>query len=129
MGITTVAIYSDADRSSPHVRAADEAYYVGPSPSAQSYLNMDLIIEIASKNNVDGIHPGYGFLSENAEFSKKVEEAGMTFIGPKAHSIEVMGDKLAAKEAAREYNIPLLPGTKSAITDVEAAKKLADDIG
>lgn len=129
MGIGTVAIYSDADREALHVRYADESYHVGPSPSSQSYLQIDKIISIAKEAGVDGIHPGYGFLSENAEFSNAVKEAGMQFIGPSAHSIEIMGSKLKAKEAAKKYNIPLVPGTDEALTDVEEAKKVAQNIG
>jgi acetyl-CoA carboxylase biotin carboxylase subunit len=129
MGIKTVAVYSDADRSAPHVRYADEAVYLGPSPSNQSYLLIDKIISEALRLGVDGIHPGYGFLSENAQFSKAVSEAGMIFIGPKPKAIEIMGSKLAAKEAADQYNIPLVPGTKTAISDKEEAKSIARKIG
>jgi len=129
MGIQTVAVYSDADRSAPHVRYADEAVYLGPSPSNQSYLLIDKIISEALRLGVDGIHPGYGFLSENAHFSKAVSEAGMIFIGPKPKAIEIMGSKLAAKEAADQYNIPLVPGTKTAISDKEEAKSIARKIG
>lgn len=129
MGIETVAVYSDADHNALHVRMADEAYHIGASPSAQSYLKMDRIIEVAKKSGCDGIHPGYGFLSENAAFSEKVKAAGIKFIGPSAHSIEIMGSKLRAKEAVKNYNIPLVPGTDEAMTDVEEAKKVAREIG
>ncbi len=129
MGIKTVAVFSEADRMSPHVRFADEAVCIGPAPSNQSYLCGDKIIEVAKKLGVDGIHPGYGFLSENADFSQAVSEAGLTFIGPRPHAIRVMGSKLAAKEAARSYNIPLVPGTKSAVSDIEEAKSVAREIG
>ena len=129
MGIKTVAVFSEADRLSPHVRFADEAVCIGPAPSNQSYLCADKIIEVAKKLGVDGIHPGYGFLSENADFSKAVSEAGLTFIGPRPHAIRVMGSKLAAKEAARNYNIPLVPGTESAVNDIEEAKSVAREIG
>jgi len=129
MGIKTVAVFSEADRMSPHVRFADEAVCIGPAPSNQSYLCGDKIIEVAKKLGVDGIHPGYGFLSENAEFSQAVSEAGLTFIGPRPHAIRVMGSKLAAKEAARSYNIPLVPGTESAVSDIEEAKSVAREIG
>ena len=97
MGIQTVAIFSEADRNSPHVRFADEAVCVGPPPSNQSYLLGDKIIQICKDLNVDAIHPGYGFLSENADFSRKVSEAGLVFIGPSPESIELMGDKLTSK--------------------------------
>jgi acetyl-CoA carboxylase biotin carboxylase subunit len=129
MGIKTVAVYSEADRNAPHVRFADEAICLGPAPSAQSYLLGHKIIEAAKRLNVDGIHPGYGFLSENAGFSRAVSEAGMTFIGPAPHSIEVMGSKLAAKNAVLKYKIPMVPGVQEAITDVPAARKVANEIG
>jgi acetyl-CoA carboxylase biotin carboxylase subunit len=129
MGIKTVAVYSDADRNSPHVKYADEAVHLGPPPSAQSYLLGDKIIAACKELNVDGIHPGYGFLSENGDFAQKVEEAGISFIGPKAHSMKVMGDKLAAKEAAREFGIPLVPGTEGAIEDPVEAMKICREIG
>ena len=129
MGIATVAIYSDADRAAPHVRFADEAVPVGPAPSSESYLQMDRVIQAALDHGVDGIHPGYGFLSENATFARKVEEAGLVFIGPKPYAIEVMGDKLSAKEAVKKYDIPLVPGTEAAITDAEEAKSIALQIG
>jgi acetyl-CoA carboxylase biotin carboxylase subunit len=129
MGISTVAIFSEADRESLHVRYADEAVCVGPPPSAESYLRSDKIIKICKDLNVDAIHPGYGFLSENADFAKKVAEEGIIFIGPSPESIEIMGSKLAAKQAAGKYNIPMVPGTSTAITDRTEAKKLATSIG
>ncbi len=129
MGIKTVAIYSEVDRRSPHVLFADEAVCIGPAPSNQSYLLGNKIIEIAKSMDVDGIHPGYGFLSENAAFSKAVSDAGITFIGPSPHSIEVMGSKLAAKDAVRHFNIPMVPGTDGAIDDVEEAIKVAREVG
>lgn len=129
MGIKTVAVYSTADRKSPHVRFADEAVLIGEAPSNQSYLLGDKIIEVAKSLDVDGIHPGYGFLSENAEFAEKVEKNGIKFIGPKSHAIKVMGDKLAAKETVKAYDIPMVPGIDKAITDVEKAKKIAEEIG
>ncbi len=129
MGIKTVAVYSTADRNSPHVRFADEAVLVGEAPSNQSYLLGDKIIEVARKLNVDGIHPGYGFLSENAEFAEKVEKNGITWIGPGSKAIKVMGSKLAAKDAVKKYDIPMVPGIDEAITDTEKAKRIAKDIG
>lgn len=129
MGIKTVAIYSEADRFSPHVKFADEAVCVGPPPSNQSYLNGDLIIEVCKKLNVDGIHPGYGFLSENANFARKVKAAGITFIGPSPEAMEIMGSKLGAKEAVKKYHIPLVPGTYGAISNVEEAIKIGHEIG
>lgn len=115
MGIQTVAIYSEADRNALHVRYADEAVCVGPAPSAESYLRADTIIDVCRQLQVDAIHPGYGFLSENASFARSVREAGLLFIGPSPESIEVMGSKLAAKAAVAHYDIPMVPGTPSAI--------------
>jgi acetyl-CoA carboxylase biotin carboxylase subunit len=129
MGIKTVAVYSEIDRNARHTRFADEAVILGPSPSSESYLQMEKIIQAARDTNADAIHPGYGFLSENSAFAKMVEENGITFIGPGTHAIEVMGSKLAAKEAVKEYNIPMVPGIEEAITDVELAKKIASEIG
>jgi len=129
MNIATVAIYSDADRNSPHVLEADEAVYVGQSPSSESYLKQDIILEHCKALNVDGIHPGYGFLSENANFARKVEAAGITFIGPSPEAMEIMGDKLSAKQAVKEFNVPLVPGVDHAITDVKDAIKIAEEIG
>src|SRR3954465_5952013 len=107
MGIKTVAVYSEADRNALHVRYADEAVLIGPAPSNQSYLVIDKIIDAAKRTGADGIHPGYGFLSENAEFARKVKQAGITFIGPPAEAMEMMGNKLAAKSTAEKHNIPL----------------------
>jgi acetyl-CoA carboxylase biotin carboxylase subunit len=129
LGIKSVAIFSEADRTAPHVLFADEAVCIGPAPSAQSYLNGDKIIAVARALAADGIHPGYGFLSENAEFAAKVEEAGIHFIGPCPEAIRIMGSKLAAKEAVRKYNVPLVPGTDMAIEDLGIAKKVAGKIG
>lgn len=129
MGIKTVAVYSKADRNSPHVKYADEAVLLGPPPSNQSYLLGDKIIEACKELKVDGIHPGYGFLSENGAFAEAVEKAGITFIGPKAKSMQIMGDKLSAKEAAKEFGIPLVPGTEGAVEDPEEAKQICKEIG
>jgi len=129
MGIKTVAVFSEADRNAPHVRFADEAVCLGPAPSSESYLKADKIIDVAKSLDVDGIHPGYGFLSENADFAQKVAIENITFIGPKPHAIKVMGDKLAAKETVSGYNIPMVPGIDEAITDIEKAKTIAKGIG
>ncbi|MEM9990383.1 MAG: acetyl-CoA carboxylase biotin carboxylase subunit [Bacteroidota bacterium] len=129
MGIKTVAIYSEVDRNAPHVRYADEAVLVGAGPSNQSYLCGDKIISVALELDVDGIHPGYGFLSENADFAQAVTDAGLTFIGPRPHAIEVMGSKLAAKETVLNYDIPLVPGTEKAIDDATEAMHIARNIG
>lgn len=129
MGIKTVAVYSSADRESPHVKFADEAVWIGEAPSSESYLKTDKLLEVCKKLDVDAIHPGYGFLSENAEFAENVERNGITFIGPKSHAIRIMGSKLAAKEAVKGYRIPMVPGLDEAITDVEKAKEIAKEIG
>ena len=129
MGIKTVAIFSEADRNAPHVKFADEAVCVGPAPSNQSYLLGNKIIEVCKQLNVDGIHPGYGFLSENAGFAEAVEEAGISFIGPRSKAIRIMGSKLAAKDAVKKYDIPMVPGIDEAITDTKKAKKIAAEIG
>lgn len=129
LGIQTVAVYSEIDRKSPHVYYADEAVCIGKSPSNESYLRGDYIIEVAKSLGVDAIHPGYGFLSENADFAELTEQSGITFIGPKSGAIKVMGSKLAAKDAVKDYGIPMVPGIDEAITDVNKAKAIADDIG
>ena len=129
MGLGTVAVYSEADRAAPHVLYADEAVLLGPPPSTQSYLQMDKVIQAAQDTGADAIHPGYGFLSENAEFARRVAAAGLTFIGPRPHAIEVMGNKLAAKEAVAGYDIPMVPGIEEAITDVALARKIGAEVG
>lgn len=129
MGIKTVAVYSEVDRHSPHVTFADEAVLLGKAPSSESYLVMEKVIQAAKSTGAEGIHPGYGFLSENAIFAQMVEDQGLTFIGPRPHAIQVMGNKLAAKEAVKDYNIPMVPGIEEAITDVTLAKKIAKEIG
>jgi acetyl-CoA carboxylase biotin carboxylase subunit len=129
MGIQSVAVFSEADRNSPHVLYADEAVCLGPAPSGQSYLNGDKIISLAKQLGVDGIHPGYGFLSENAVFAQSVEDAGINFIGPSPAAMHIMGSKLAAKECVKKYNIPMVPGINNAIKDIGLAKKTAAEIG
>ena len=129
LGISTVAIYSEADKSAPFVKFADQSVLIGPPPSSESYLKQDDIIEVAKNLNVDGIHPGYGFLSENSSFAQKVIDAGIKFIGPSGKSIEIMGDKLSAKKAVLAYDIPMVPGLNEEVTDVDKAKKVANQIG
>lgn len=129
LGITTVAVYSDPDRDSLHVKMADEAYALNGTTSAQTYLDTDKIIKACKELNVDAIHPGYGFLSENAAFAEKVRKEGIILIGPSARAIELMGSKLAAKETVKAFGVPLVPGMDEPITDVEKAKKIAGDIG
>ena len=129
MGIKTVAIYSTIDRNAPHVIFADEAIHIGDNPSNKSYLLGDKIIEKALELNVDAIHPGYGFLSENEHFAKAVEEHQMIFIGPGHKAIRMMGDKLAAKEAVKKFDIPMVPGIDQAVTDIKKAEAIAEQIG
>jgi acetyl-CoA carboxylase biotin carboxylase subunit len=129
MGIKTIAVYSEADRNSLHVRHADEAVCIGPPPSSQSYLCGDKIIEIAKSMKAEAIHPGYGFLSENETFAKKVNDAGLVFIGPSPEAIRIMGNKLAAKDAASKFKIPMVPGGDMAITSVEQGKSIAEKVG
>lgn len=129
MGIATVAVYSEADRNALHTRFADEAIFIGPPASSESYLRIDKIIAAAKQTNADAIHPGYGFLSENKEFAIKIKEAGLIFIGPSPEAIEIMGSKLAAKDAVAKFNVPLVPGTSEPIDDIVEAKKVAKEIG
>ncbi len=129
MGIDTVAVYSQADRNALHVRYADEAIFIGDSPASESYLNMEKVISAAKRVKADAIHPGYGFLSENSVFAKKVKDARIIFIGPSADAMELLGNKLAAKAIAKKYNVPILPGTSKAVNKIEEAKKQARDIG
>lgn len=129
MGIKTVAVYSEIDRKAMHVRFADEAYCIGPAPSSESYLRMDKIIAVAKQSGADAIHPGYGFLSENEDFADLVKNEGLKFVGPSGDSMRIMGSKLAAKEAVAKFNVPLVPGTSTPITDVAEAKSIAKRIG
>jgi acetyl-CoA carboxylase, biotin carboxylase subunit len=129
MGIKTVAVYSDADRDALHVRYADEAVHIGEAPSNKSYLVGSKIIDACKQTGADAIHPGYGFLSENAVFARQVQEAGLILIGPSPEAMEIMGNKLSAKAAALKYNIPMVPGTEEAITDVNEARQRAIEVG
>jgi acetyl-CoA carboxylase biotin carboxylase subunit len=129
MGIKTVAVYSEADRNALHVRYADEAVCIGPAPSNQSYLVFEKIIGACKQTGAEAIHPGYGFLSENAAFAREVKKSGLILIGPSPEAMEIMGNKLSAKAAALKYNIPMVPGTEEAITDVQEAKKRAEEVG
>src|SRR5438128_7068255 len=110
MGIRTVAVYSDADRNARHVREADEAYLIGPAPAAQSYLRIDAILDVAKRSGAQAVHPGYGFLSENATFVEACEQAGIIFIGPPAGAMRLMGSKIAAKQLALSVNVSIIPG-------------------
>lgn len=125
MNIKTVAVYSEADRNMSFVRFADEAVCIGPAPSSESYLRSDKIIQVAKETGADAIHPGYGFLSENAAFSKAVADSGLIFIGPSAYSIEIMGSKISAKQAAKKFGVPMVPGTEDPIASVQEAKEIA----
>ena len=127
--LATVAVYSDPDRLAPHVRLADEAYRLGPAPASDSYLKMDAIIEVATESGADAIHPGYGFLSENADFATACAEAGLIFIGPPPDAIRAMGDKTAARQLMKEAGVPMAPGTTDAIDDADRAAAIAADIG
>ncbi|MBM3917918.1 MAG: acetyl-CoA carboxylase biotin carboxylase subunit [Sphingomonadales bacterium] len=129
MGIVTLAVYSEADRLSPHALFADEAYCVGPPPSRNSYLRGDYLIELAIRHKVDAIHPGYGFLSERPEFARAVEEAGLILVGPSARSMELMGNKLAARHTVADFQIPMVPGSPRAINDPIQAIEIAKEIG
>jgi propionyl-CoA carboxylase alpha chain len=129
LGIKTVAVYSDADREARHVKLADEAVHIGPAPSRESYLRMDRIIEACKQTGAQAVHPGYGFLSENEEFARKVEEDGITFIGPKHHSIAAMGDKIASKKLANAAKVNTIPGWNDAIETAEQAVQIARDVG
>ena len=129
LGIRTVAVYSDADRASLHVRLADEAARLGPAPSSQSYLCIDKILDAARDHRAEAIHPGYGFLSENAEFAGACEAAGIVFVGPPSSAIRAMGSKTEARKIAREQFVPVLPGTAEAIEDPEEAARVAKSIG
>ncbi len=127
-GIISAAIYSDADKTALHTRLADESYHIGPAPSSESYLNKQKIIDTAKQAGADAIHPGYGFFSENAEFIKMVEDAGLIFIGPSSASVGLMGSKTAARQRMRKNNVPIVPGTTNAITSVEEGTKIAEKI-
>jgi acetyl-CoA carboxylase biotin carboxylase subunit len=129
LGIATVAVFSDADADAFHIRMADEAYHIGPSPSNESYLVGEKIIDVAQKAHADAIHPGYGFLAENAKFARMVTDAGLIWIGPPAKAIEIMGDKLAAKRAVTASNVPIVPGFEKAIDNIESLRPEIDKIG
>ena len=129
MGIETVAVYSDADRKSMHVRYADDAVAIGPAPSSESYLRKDKIIEAAKLTGADAIHPGYGFLSENADFARMCEKEGIIFIGPSPYAIDTMGDKITARKTMIAAGVPVVPGTTEAITDIKTAIEVIHNIG
>ena len=129
LGVSTVAVYSEADRVALHVRFADEAYYLGPAPSNESYLVQDKLIEVAKKSGADAVHPGYGFVAENPEFAERVAGADLVFIGPPPKAMRLMGDKTAARQSMLKANVPIVPGTDKALPDDAAAAVLAKDLG
>ena len=129
MGIATVAVYSEADRDAVHVRRAGEAYLLGPGPAAESYLNVDKLLEVIEQSGAEAVHPGYGFLAENAAFAQRLEDAGITFIGPPASAIEAMGSKIRARETMRAAGVPIVPGTTAPVPTLEAAAVAAEDVG
>jgi acetyl-CoA carboxylase biotin carboxylase subunit len=129
MDIGSVAVYSDADADALHVQSADEAYHIGPAPVAQSYLDQDKLLAVALESGAEAIHPGYGFLSENAGFARRCEEAGIVFIGPPASAIEAMGSKIEARRAAKDAGVPIVPGTEDPLDDALAVTAVAHELG
>jgi acetyl-CoA/propionyl-CoA carboxylase biotin carboxyl carrier protein len=129
LGIPSVAVYSEADRDAQHVKRAGEAYLLGPGPATESYLNVDKIMEVIEASGAEAVHPGYGFLAENAAFAKRLEDAGITFIGPPASAIEAMGSKTRARELMQKAGVPIVPGTTDPVETVDDAGKIAEDIG
>src|SRR3954449_3109171 len=130
MGIASVAVYSELDRDALHVKRADEAYLLGPAPAAESYLKIEKIIEVCKQAGAEAVHPGYGFLAENAAFAKALEDAGIVFIGPPASAIDAMGSKTNARDLMKKAGVPIIPGTTEPVPDVETARKIAaEEIG
>jgi len=129
MGIRTVAVFSEADRTARHVMYADEACLIGPAASKESYLNIDNIIKAARQHHADAIHPGYGFLSENADFARRCKEEGIIFIGPAAETMEAMGDKIAARKRMIAAGVPVVPGTEQPLQSAEEAVRICNEIG
>ena len=129
MGIQTVAVFSEPDRSAPHVLMADQAVHIGAAQSSESYLNMDKIMKVAHETGADAIHPGYGFLSENAQFAERCKKENIIFIGPDSYAIKMMGDKTRARELMAKADVPFPPGTKTELQDIEEAREVAEEIG
>jgi acetyl-CoA/propionyl-CoA carboxylase biotin carboxyl carrier protein len=129
LGIATVAVYSDADRSAAHVGAADEAFHIGPAPASQSYLNVDVLLETAARSGCDAVHPGYGFMAENAAFARRCEKAGVAFIGPSPDAIDRMGNKIAARSVAHAAGVPVVPGTIEPVSGPDAVRDWAEHVG
>src|SRR4029453_5563695 len=129
LGIGSVAVYSEVDRAAPHVIKADESYLLGPGPAPESYLNVEKILEVAAQSGAEAIHPGYGFLAENAPFAKACEKAGLVFVGPPPKAIEAMGSKTRAREFMKQAGVPIGPGTREAVASLKEAKPIAKEIG
>ena len=129
LGVESVAVYSEADREAQHVKRATEAYLLGPGPASESYLNVDKLLEVIERSGAEAVHPGYGFLAENAAFARRLEEAGVVFIGPPASAIDAMGSKTKARELMQKAGVPIVPGTTDPVETVEDAAKIAEDIG
>ena len=129
MGIKTVAIYSDADRNALHVKMADEAVHIGPAPANQSYIVIEKVMDAIKQTGAEAVHPGYGFLSENAKFAEALEAAGVAFIGPPKGAIEKMGDKITSKKLAQEANVSTVPGYMGLIEDADEAVKISNEVG
>ncbi|MEX2253461.1 MAG: biotin carboxylase N-terminal domain-containing protein, partial [Thermoleophilaceae bacterium] len=127
LGVGTVAVYSEPDRDAPHALRADESYLLGPGPATESYLVVEKILEVAKQSGAEAIHPGYGFLAENAAFARACEEAGVVFIGPPADAIDAMGSKTRARELMKEAGVPIVPGTTDPVETVDDARKIIDD--
>src|SRR3954453_2757140 len=128
LGIESIAVYSEADREAQHVKRAAEAHLLGPGPAAESYLNVDKLIEVIKASKAEAVHPGYGFLAENAAFARRLEEEGITFIGPPASAIDAMGSKTKARELMQGAGVPIVPGTTEPVESIEAAEKMAEEI-
>src|SRR5437868_12894484 len=129
LGLGSIAVYSEADRSSLHVSFADEAYLIGPPPAAESYLKVATLLEAAERAGAGAVHPGYGFLAENAAFARAVEDAGLVWIGPPPEAIELMGTKTTARALMREAGVPIIPGTTSPVASVDELRGLRDELG
>src|SRR6187401_3311679 len=127
LGIGSVAVYSEPDRDAPHARRADEAYLIGPGAASESYLVVEKLIEVAQQSGAQAVHPGYGFLAENAAFARACDEAGIVFIGPPASAIDAMGSKTKAREIMRDAGVPIVPGTTDPVESVEDARAVIDE--